>query len=608
MRKRPFLLAVSFFLAGIYYTAEQDNRVLIFLPFYALYLIIPKIKALGWNKKSLWSILSIVIVVSTLFSMGVMHMKRQIQFRETYLSKITEGQIVTILGEISKVQKSNFGYQIYMSDCYLFQNSTYIPCNQVLVYASKPQFQVGEIHKITGKINIFSNARNEGNFNSASYYKSQKIDFSIKLERTEYVADNKNWIIRSILLLKEQLGKVYDTCLKERYAGVIKGMVLGDKSTLDEEMKDLFTIAGISHILAISGLHVSVIGRGCYRALRKLGLGFLLSGILAGSVLLAYGFMTGNGVSTRRAIGMLLIYMGSQVIGRSYDMLNGLGIMCLFLLWENPFLIEYSGFWFFVTALLGVGFVGEAFIEEYKNIEQKFDIRSLLKLIPCFKGMKMNDSQSLFILEDRHFDILSIENSPLQMSRALSDEYGEFLGPLEMKKLKLISHKEDCVYKKGEKEDFESSIYGVLSTNGAKLHLIPYLFQVLQVSLYYIQKSLWSSLAVTLATLPIVAYCYFEVPILSSIINCMILPLLTPLFFCALLGGIVGLFYLPLANILLSPCEWILGVYEWICRWNENISIFVIITQKPTIEKIVFYYLILMGGMMVLKGGKRIYR
>ena len=84
----------------------------------------------------------------------------------------------------------------------------------------------------------------------------------------------------------------------------------------------------------------------------------------------------------------------------------------------------------------------------------------------------------------------------------------------------------------------------------------------------------------------------------------MILPLLTPLFFCALLGGIVGLFYLPLANILLSPCEWILGVYEWICRWNENISIFVIITQKPTIEKIVVYYLILMGGVMVLKGGK----
>lgn len=492
MRKRPFLLAVSFFLAGIYYAAEQDKRMLILLPFYALYLIIPKIQSFGWNKKSLWSILSIVIVVSTLFSIGIMHMKRQMQFRETYLSKITEGQIVTILGEISKVQKSNFGYQVYISDCYLFQNSTYIPCNQVLVYASKPQFQVGEIHKITGKINMFSNARNEGNFDSASYYKSQKIDFSIKLETTECVADNKNWLTRSILLLREKLGKVYDICLKERYAGVIKGMVLGDKSTLDEEMKELFTIAGISHILAISGLHVSVIGRGCYRCLRKFGVGFLLSGILAGSVLLAYGFMTGNGVSTRRAIGMLLIYMGGQAIGRSYDMLNGLGIMCLFLLWENPFLIEYSGFWFFVTALFGVGFVGEAFTEEYENGEGK------------------------------------------------------------------------------------------------------------QVGLYYIQKSLWSSLAVTLATLPIVAYCYFEVPILSALMNCMILPLLTPLFFCALLGGIVGLFYLPLANILLFPCAWILGVYEWICRWNENVSIFVIVTEKPTIEKIVIYYSVLMGGVMVL--------
>ena len=553
MRKRPFLLAASFFLAGIYYAAEQDNRVFILLPFYALYLIIPKIETFGWSKKSLWSIISIIVVASILCSVGIMHMKRQMQFRETYLSKITEGQIVTILGEISKVQKSNFGYQIYISDCYFFQNSTYIPCNQVLVYASKPQFHVGEIHKITGKVNMFSTARNEGNFDSASYYKSQKIDFSIQLERTEYVVTNTNWLTRSILLLKEKISKVYDTCLKERYAGVIKGMVLGDKSTLDEEIKDLFTIAGISHILAISGLHVSVIGRGCYRCLRKFGVGFLLSGILAGSVLLAYGVMTGNGVSTRRAIGMLLIYMGGQVIGRSYDMLNGLGMMCLFLLWENPFLIEYSGFWFFVTALFGVGFVGEAFTEEYEDGEGKLDVR-------------------------------------------------DFLNQLEMKKLKLISNKEDCVYKKVEKEDFESSIYSVLSINGAKRHLIPYLFQLLQVSLYYIQKSLWSSLAVTLATLPIVAYCYFEVPILSFIINCMILPLLTPLFFCALLGGIVGLFYLPLANILLFPCAWILGVYEWICRWNENVSIFVIITEKPTIEKIIVYYLVLMGGVMRLNG------
>ena len=112
-------------------------------------------------------------------------------------------------------------------------------------------------------------------------------------------------------------------------------------------------------MLAISGLHVSMLGRNCYRALRKCGVGFTIAGIIATMLLLVYGFIVGGSMSAVRSIGMLMVFFLGQSLGKSYDMLNALGTMMLVLLWENPFLLEYSGFWFSVTALIGVGYVGK---------------------------------------------------------------------------------------------------------------------------------------------------------------------------------------------------------------------------------------------------------
>ena len=154
------------------------------------------------------------------------------------------------------------------------------------------------------------------------------------------LGDALNPVEKWILDLQESIGDVYEESLPAKWAGVMKGIVLGDKAELEDDIKTLFTASGIVHILTVSGLHVSVLGRGFYQFLRKRGLGFLFSGIAATIVLLGYGYLTGNGISTLRAIGMMLLFMLAQLSGRSYDMLNALGGVCLFLLWENPFLVE----------------------------------------------------------------------------------------------------------------------------------------------------------------------------------------------------------------------------------------------------------------------------
>ena len=98
-------------------------------------------------------------------------------------------------------------------------------------------------------------------------------------------------------------------------------MLLGDKSGLDPQIKSQYQMAGIIHILAISGLHLSILGSGFFQILKRVGAGNGLAGILALAVMIPYGVMTGSSVATMRSVIMFLIGIGAKISGRSYDLL-----------------------------------------------------------------------------------------------------------------------------------------------------------------------------------------------------------------------------------------------------------------------------------------------
>lgn len=107
---------------------------------------------------------------------------------------------------------------------------------------------------------------------------------------------------------------------------------------------------------------------GLYRILRyRLRRTYWMSAATTAVVMLSYAIMTGNGVSTLRAVGMLCIYLIADILGQNYDMLSALGAMILVLLWKNPFLIGYNGFVFSVAAVLGVG-AGQEVILKYVKV------------------------------------------------------------------------------------------------------------------------------------------------------------------------------------------------------------------------------------------------
>ncbi|MCR5215880.1 MAG: ComEC/Rec2 family competence protein [Lachnospiraceae bacterium] len=204
--------------------------------------------------------------------------------------------------------------------------------------------------------------RNPGNFDLAEYYRTQNLDYElIKPQVLSHIPCKNPWTL-GIFGLKARLKKVYEQCGGED-AGVYISMVLGDRSALPSNLKDLYQESGIGHILAISGLHISLLGMVLYRGLRKIMIPHVPSFLLCLGVIVSYGVMTGNSISTIRAITMFLIQIFARVLGLHYDLLNGLSCSGLMILLQYPRMLFSNGFWLSFLAVLGIVELGPVFLK-----------------------------------------------------------------------------------------------------------------------------------------------------------------------------------------------------------------------------------------------------
>lgn len=319
-----------------------------------------------WKSSICW-----VVLLLSVFGFAVIQYGRETAFRETYMNQLTDGQNIKVCGQVYKKEYKKEVYRYYLKNCSIHLGKEVIPCNQILSYFNSDDYSIGDTLFINGKVKMFERATNEGQFDAYSFYQSQKIDFAIcdgKIVRCKK-ADVflEEWLYQ----MRQRLVKVIQYHLDEDEGGILASILYGDKSLLLEDVKKLYQTSGISHILAISGLHISMIGMMLYRVLRKQRFSFLTSAVLAGIWINLYGNMTGSAISTKRAIGMMILSMGAQVLGRTNDLLNSLGAMVLVLLLGNPFLLNYAGFTFSVVAVCGVGITGTIFSNAYERDNQE---------------------------------------------------------------------------------------------------------------------------------------------------------------------------------------------------------------------------------------------
>lgn len=276
---------------------------------------------------------------------------------------IKENSESVVCGKVTNFRDTEFSQTVSLNGSYLIYKSKKFPIKNVTVYLKKKEeLKPGMYLCVRGIIEELPLPRNPGEFNTRQYYACKHTYYSVK--KGEVIKKGKEGNPYRIFLLqiREHLNDVLEENSGEA-APVFAAMLLGEKGELPKETKMLYQMAGIIHILAISGLHISLLGMGLYELLKKAGLGIWSAGFLSLTVMIFYGEMTGGSVSAMRAVSMFLIAAGAKILGRIYDMMTALSVSAIILLLESPAYLYNAGFLLSFGAVLGVGAVLPVFLK-----------------------------------------------------------------------------------------------------------------------------------------------------------------------------------------------------------------------------------------------------
>lgn len=317
-----------------------------------------------------------VVIFFTLIT-GFMLMSNEITTRN-HIYDLKENTVI-VQGKIYKIENTAFGTNIYLKGVEVENGEKSVSVKRIFVNTEKiPNVKIGNIIKVRGKLRQFEEAANKGNFDSRKYYLSLGFYGKIEAGTIEVINSDYSGIRQGLYELRMEIIERLEKLCSDNNGifsiinnknGIIGAIILGDKTDLDSGIKELYSVSGIAHILAISGLHISFIGMAIYRLLRR-RFRFLFSAAVSIPVVLSFGIMSGFGISTIRAIIMFILKIIGEVLGRKYDAITAISLAGLVLLVQNPFVVCNSGFQMSFGAIIAIVLI-LPIVEEILNRDNK---------------------------------------------------------------------------------------------------------------------------------------------------------------------------------------------------------------------------------------------
>ena len=211
---------------------------------------------------------------------------------------------------------------------------------------------------VNAELSKISNNKNPGEFDSQKFWKHKSMQNSAFVPESQFIIVGKSdWKLMDLFIgLREKFASILDTFLTGDENAVAKGLILGDRSSIDSEITRKFGNTGAMHVLAVSGLHVAIL-------VQILTLIFGLFSrwisknqalILALIIVWIYSALTGLSSSVVRSALMFTVLAGSTLTGRNYNGFNSLALSAVLILAWNPHFLFDIGFQLSYLAMAGI--------------------------------------------------------------------------------------------------------------------------------------------------------------------------------------------------------------------------------------------------------------
>lgn len=225
--------------------------------------------------------------------------------------------------------------------------------------------------------------KKSGNFAKGIYIGTETSDL-------KFVSKGKspNFIMSAIVSLRKKVKLLLNENIGKEQLGVIEALTIGDKTNLSYDTRQIFSRCGLSHMLAISGFHLSLIFMSLYKILGIMRIKKSVSCVICILLAIFYAAMTGFSMSVIRALIAFIVVMLGFLLNQQPDTLNSLGLATIIILLINPYSILDIGFLLSVFSLFGIVVLSDELNELCKR-----DIKNKV-LAKLYKGTYQTFNQS----------------------------------------------------------------------------------------------------------------------------------------------------------------------------------------------------------------------
>lgn len=345
--KRPLIYILLFYIFGILIGqwTTADAVVLFFL---LIAITIFMYKIYKWKAVFCFPIATVI---------GFLILNSHIQPKNSYIENIAQKNMdIKVSAVVTDIGYTSTGMQKLIVNTNFIEAESKrlnIKLNLQVILDSDVKVQFNQILYLSGKLQCSDFVRNPAGFDETLYMRTKNIDYKMfaKLLNAQNNSRNLNSAIYSA---HQKLNSVYENLLPPKEASAIKAMILGDRDNLDSHIQYIYRKAGISHILAISGLHISILSAIILSILNRIGVNRRKSSAILMVVMILYCIFTGASPSTVRAVAMITIVMVANIIYRQSDIYTSIALAALTILIYQPLYLFNSGFQLSFAAVTGI--------------------------------------------------------------------------------------------------------------------------------------------------------------------------------------------------------------------------------------------------------------
>ena len=314
-----------------------------------------------FRRPLIWAFGVLALGLAVAFNLGIP------LFRESRLDTLVgEGSIRAYAeGTVSQIRNTGYGEMITLVSCRVFpgtregvSDGESLFCRGILVSVpGAGEAEAGDEVRVSGRLEKLPLPDNPGEFDSRLYYRTSGIDFRIRAEKPPEIEKKAGFSARALAWrIRSRLSDSIDSvAADENEAGLMRAVLLGDRSGLEDATYEVFRLGGIAHILSVSGLHLTLLGGAVMRFLRRLRLPYPVCAGGAEAVLLIYMAVLDAGPSAGRALIMFTVSLIAPLFRRTYDLLSAMALAGILMLVRQPLYIADGAFQLSFSAIAGIG-------------------------------------------------------------------------------------------------------------------------------------------------------------------------------------------------------------------------------------------------------------